>query len=441
MTTFSEAQVTRVAQALRDAPPAAYMTPLVYPWAVQNFTVRPCAARPTPPAAPHRLYVHVPFCNYRCTFCCYAVRTGARRQEMDRYIAAVMREMEWIPAETPLSRLTVGGGTPTALPPELLETLLRGILSHMSPTGDSVHTIEASPDSLSDAHIRVLRECGIARVSVGVESMTDTVLDSVKRRHSAAEALDACRRIVDNGLMLNLDLMYGLPAQTQDDFRRGLDALAGVGTASICLYGLRLNKRTAVRSQLTDAERLDLAPTLRWRSFVKRTAEERGYVQVRPYAFKVAGSRPGWYERPPDICANGTTSDLALGMSARCQMAHAVYQNHPRIDVYLQRVEQGASPVETMFDLDSDDLKTQFLARLLANGRPMVRSAYGNAFGTSIDSDFGPLLDCLRAGELIADDGDRINLTELGMLVYDRVLLCFYPRRARDLLSKSGGES
>ena len=128
-------------------------------------------------------------------------------------------------------------------------------------------------------------------------------------------------------------------------------------------------------------------------------------------------------------------------MSARCQMGHAVYRNHPRIDVYLQRIEQGASPVETMFDLDADDLKTQFLARLLANGRPVARSTYVNVFGTSFDSDFGPLLDRLRAGELIVDDGDRINLSELGMLVYDRVLLCFYSSRARGLLGKWRGES
>src|SRR5262245_57181612 len=124
MREISDALVAQVSRALDPAPQSAFTTPVVYPWAVQNFEARPRAARPRPMATPVRLYLHIPFCNYHCTFCFYAVRTGAQRAEMERYTVAIERELEWLEPGTPLSRLVVGGGTPTALAPELLDRIL-----------------------------------------------------------------------------------------------------------------------------------------------------------------------------------------------------------------------------------------------------------------------------------------------------------------------------
>ena len=118
-------------------------------------------------------------------------------------------------------------------------------------------------------------------------------------------------------------------------------------------------------------------------------------------------------------------------MSARSQLGDVVYRNHERPETYLQRVERSLSPVETVFHLDVADRKTQFVAGSLGCGKALSRVAYEHAFGASIDTDFGELLERLRHAELIEDDGARVVLTEPGKLVYDRVLLCFYPERAK----------
>ncbi len=428
----------RVADAIQGTPDRAYTTPIVYPWAVQNFVARPCATRPLPPAEPQRLYVHIPFCNYHCTFCFYAVRTGAKRNEMERYVAALARELEWVPAGTPLSRLTVGGGTPTALPADLLEEVLTAVLERMPPTPGSVHTLEASPDSLTDAHVRVLRERGVGRVSIGIESLDGDVLDSVQRRHTPEQGLAACRKVADAGLALNVDLIYGLPGQTEESFRRDLEAVARTGADTVCLYGLRLNDRTVVAAQLDPGERLDLARVMRWRAFVKQAAEDAGFAQTRCYAFRRADSdAPVWHERPAR--REMLTFELGVGMSARSQLGRAVYRNHDNADEYVRRVEAGLSPVQSVFDLETDDLKTQFIAGSLANGRPLDRAAYAAAFGASIDHDYGARLERLRGAELVEDDGVRITLTELGKLVYDRLLMGFYSRRAHGWLDSQQG--
>ncbi len=102
-------------------------------------------------------------------------------------------------------------------------------------------------------------------------------------------------------------------------------------------------------------------------------------------------------------------------------------------------VRAGASPVETVFDLGTADRKTQFVAVAFGNALPLDRAAYERAFGAPIESDFGTQIARLVDAELLVDDDARIDLTETGKLVYDRVLLCFYPERARRWLKQRAG--
>lgn len=436
-----DADVARVARALGGAPTGAYCTPVVYPWSVQNFEARPCAPRPTPPREDLRLYVHLPFCRYHCTFCFYAVRGGAKRAEMERYVEALPRELAAVEPGTQLSKLIVGGGTPTALPPALLSRVFDAIFARMQLQPGRVAKMEASPDSLERAHLHLLRERGIGWVSVGIESMQDSVLGTVHRRHSPAQALAACRLVVDHGLRLNADLIYGLPGQSEDDFRRDLEAVAEAGVHSVCLYALRLNDKTRVAKQLDEAERLDLARLMRWRACVAHAAAELGFTQTRAYTWKrldrlaLLDGADGRDRAKAPLRPPRERSEFAAGMSARSQLAGSVYRNHERFGEYLRRVEAGRSPVESVFDLDPRDRKTQFVAGTLGNAKPLPRERYERAFGAPIEHDFDALLARLAEAGLVEDDGARISLSETGRLVYDRVLLCFYPERARGWLA------
>ena len=428
---ISDAQVGRVAEALGDIP-GSFWTPIVFPWSVQHFEPRPLAERPPPPRQGLRLYVHVPFCRYHCAFCIYAVRGGSRRAEMERYVAALERELEAVAPGTSLSKLIVGGGTPTALPPDLLGAVLAPIIARTRRPAGCLSKVEASPDSLTDDHIALLLEHGIRWMSVGVESMDEAVLTAVRRLHTPAQALGALRRVARSGLLLNADLIYGLPGQSMQSFRRDLEAVSDAGVHSVCIYALRLNEKTKVAARLGEAERLDLARVMRWRAFITRAARVLGFTQTRSYTWKRLGAaEPAAAGRPRAAEDSGGVQELALGMSARSQLAGTVYRNHERFDAYLDCVEQGHSPVESVFELDEQDQRMQFVAGSLGNGKPLGRGAYQRRFGAGIDAHFGELLGRLRGAGLIDDDGARIALTELGLLVYDRVLLCFYPARAQ----------
>ena len=429
----------RLAVALGPAARVAYAPPNIFPMSAPAFTAEQ-SERPRRPTGDRlSVYLHVPFCNYHCNFCFYATRVRTPRDQMERYLEAVLRELEWLEVGTRLSQLYVGGGTPTALPPELLDRLLTAILDRLQ-GGDQPHTVECSPESVTDEHIRVLRDHGIGRASMGIQSMTAPVLENVDRKHDPAEAVDACDRLVDGGLMVNIDLIYGLPGQTETDFRRDFETAASHGVHSVTAYNLRVNERTPIARLVDDEEKLHLAQLVRWRAFVQATATELDFVQTRWHTFRRShGSTAAQAraERFEDITGQG--EQFSAGLSARSRLANVIYRNHSGFSAYVKRIERGESPVEEVFPLSEEGLKTRFLSLSIGDGKPVERPAYEERFGCSFDDDFGASLERLRDHGLVEDDGVRISMTETGKLVYDLVLLAFYPEGVRKRIQDRQG--
>lgn len=430
----SPSQLECIAAALGSTPPVTQAAAHVYPAAAPAYTASPCEARERPETRELRLYVHIPFCNYKCNFCYYATRIGDTREQQQRYVAALERELEWVEPGARLSQLFVGGGTPTALPADLLGRTLARIFELVPPTGQHGHTVEASPESISAEHVGVLREGGVHRVSMGVQSLDPQILDGVHRRHDRRQVIEAVELLVGGGLILNVDLMYGLPGQSEDSFAQDLETLAESGAHSVTLYDLRVTNRTPLGRSLREEERLDLLHVLRWRAFVGRVTAELGFTQTRWHTFKRLDSIAIRHERAACFDEQMQGYQLGIGMSARSHLRTTIYRNHDRMHEYMRRVEAGASPVEQVFRLGGQDLQTQFIARSLGDGKPLERRAYEHAFGRPIEADYGAVLARLTAGGLVEDHGEELALSELGRLVYDRVMLQFYPRQAIEWL-------
>src|SRR5436309_3459555 len=353
---------------------------------------------------------------------------------MQRYVRAVVRELDWIEPGTPLSQLFVGGGTPTALPSDLLDEVLDAVFRRTTPYGKHVHTVETSPETISAEHIAVLKRHGIGRVSMGIQSLDPAVLDAVHREQSMEQALAACELLVASGLIVNVDLIYGLPGQSEDVFWRDIAAVAARGVPAFTLYSLRTNERTAVSRTLSADERFDIARLMRWRAFVRHCAAELGYTQTRWHTFKRLDSNARNHERLPTVDASMAGFQLGVGMSARSSLGYTIYRNHDRLDPYIGRIEAGQSPVEQIFPMAAADRKTQFVARSLGDGAPLDRDRYRATFGSSLEEDFGEIPARLVEGGLIADDGVQLSLSETGKLLHDLVTLAFYPEHARQWL-------
>ena len=429
--TLSGFDVPRIAAALGEAARTPYAPPHVYPMSAPTFVPEPEAPRPRPTGIdsgvtkPGSLgvYVHVPFCNYACNFCFYAKKIDENRALMERYTRAAIRELQWIEPGTPLSQLYFGGGTPTALPADLLDELLTTVFSRVHPDGGgAVHTVECSPESFTAEHIAVLDTHGIERMSMGIQTLDEKVLHTVNRLHSAQTALDAIDRLVATGKIINIDLIYGLPGQTEERFRDDFRRVTERGINSVTCYNLRINEQTPVVRELKESERLDLDRLLRWRQVVVQTAADNGFVHKTGHTFERPTEKS---RRFSDLTAHG--DQFGAGPSARSRIDHTVYRNHSNLQEYLDRVERGASPVQEVFPFDETRRRTRFVALTLGVNRPLSRAAYHARFGVDFDQEFGDSLHRFCDAGLVEDRGDSITLSETGTLLYDLTTLAFYP--------------
>jgi oxygen-independent coproporphyrinogen III oxidase len=433
--------IETIAGAIGGLPRVSYEAPHVYPLSAPVFASRPGTLRERPGAGPLKLYVHVPFCNYACTFCFYVKRIGASRPQMERYVAALERELQWVEEGTPLAQLYVGGGTPTALPADLFDRMLGAIHTRMPVVDGASLTVECSPESISEAHMDVLAARSVPRVSMGIESLDPETLATIHRKHDAEQAFLGCRRMVERGFYVNADLMYGFPGQSKASFRADLEAVAACGVQSISLYNLRLNERTPLARVVGDIERMDLAKLVGWRVAIAELMDGLGFEQARWHTWvrRVAGRARG-FDRAPCVDGFDAGRQLGIGVSAVSHLGYTIFRNDEGFDSYMTRIEGNESPVDGVFSLEGeDDRHTLFVARTLGDGQALSRREYEAAFGHPLDADFGAVLGRLVDAELVADDGREIALTRNGRLVYDLVTLAFYPTEARDWLASRQG--
>jgi len=439
MTSLRVPDVGPIQGALGDLPAFLEGPPHVYALCSPRYQPAPKRARALPRRRTLRLYVHVPFCRYKCSFCNYAVlavRSGADRASMQRYVDAVRRELAGMPRSARLAGLFVGGGTPTALPSDLLDELLRAVFARLARRPGDVHTCESSPDTVTPAHAETMLRRGIDRVSLGVQSLQERVLETIARRHSTRQALEAVRMLVGAGLDVNVDLIYGLPGQREDDFRRDVQRAAELGVRELTLYALRPGERSAVAGALAPGERMDLARLVRWRAVAHAAAAEAGFVQTRWHSFeRAAAAKP---RHPRAFGEGGNVYQLGVGNSARSHLGARIYCNARSPQAYGRRIAAGESPVDHVFQLDEADRRILYLIGSLGDRGAIDRGHYQSAFGRCFDADYGERVERLRAADLVREDGDRIALTDTGRLLDDRVALSLYPQRALDALRREG---
>ncbi len=227
------------------------------------------------PRAGFGLYLHVPFCSHRCGYCDFATWAtdapgpdgGTVGDVVDRYVPALLadlrRQVERGPAghappgtrddeDWPaLTSLFVGGGTPTLLPPDDLAHLVRESLEQFDVAPDAEVTVECNPETASVALFEQLREAGVTRVSMGAQSFATHVLETLERAHGPTRALEAVVQAREGGIeQVSLDLIYGTPGETDEDWAETLRTAVAAGTDHLSAYALTVHDGTSFGSRV-----------------------------------------------------------------------------------------------------------------------------------------------------------------------------------------------
>ena len=192
------------------------------------------------------LYVHIPFCKTRCLYCNFFSTTEL--DKMERYVANLGRELElrkdFLPQKN-LATLYWGGGTPSLLSFQHAKAIMDHIKSHFSFESLPEITLEANPDDITEERLTQWGELGFNRLSIGIQSFDDHLLKLVNRRHTAQQAINAVKNAQQTGFHnISIDLIYGLPGQTLDDWKMEIQRALQLNVQHISAYGLSYEEGT-----------------------------------------------------------------------------------------------------------------------------------------------------------------------------------------------------
>ena len=201
------------------------------------------------------LYIHIPFCVAKCSYCSFNSYAGLERLQ-ERYVDALAVECSQVASEgqrTPLKTIFLGGGTPSVLSNEQLKRLFGVISTDFEIAKDAEISIEANPGTVDAEKFDTLRQCGVNRLSIGVQSFDDQELRTIGRIHSAEEARSAVENAQAAGFdNLSIDLMYGLPGQTAESWQQSLDIALSRSVQHLSLYQLTVEEETPMEGMIQE---------------------------------------------------------------------------------------------------------------------------------------------------------------------------------------------
>lgn len=380
----------------------------------------------------HHLYVHVPFCRLVCAYCDF-VTVGGRAHDIPRYVDALLAELATRPPIGELRTIYFGGGTPSLLPAREVARITASARAHWGGASVEEVTLEANPSAREAPDWAALRDSGVNRVSLGVQSLRDADLRALARGHSAAEAsaaFAAARRAgFDN---ISLDLIYGIPGQSLGSWAEVLDAAMALGPEHLSLYALSLAlepdawaappRRGALRwrRRLAAAQDDGLAVAQYRHAEEQLSAAGYEHYELSSWARPQRSSRHNaayWARRPY----------TGLGAGAHSFDGATRSWNVRDLDRYLARVAVGERPLEGSEVLDEPTSEWEAIALGLRRVGGVSRAALRAEFGSDpLERHAGALDEGQRAG-LVELDGDVIRLSAAGRVVANEVLIALLP--------------
>jgi oxygen-independent coproporphyrinogen-3 oxidase len=371
---------------------------------------------------PIGLYIHVPFCRTRCHYCAFYLRIY-RHDLAQAYVRALMDEIRLHAAARttkglPLSTVYFGGGTPTLLPVEDLVHILDTVRGLLGLTGDAEVSLEGTPDSVKEASLCALKAAGFNRLSLGMETTHKDELIAIGRKGQSDPIVESVARARRAGFTnLNLDLIYGLPGQTESSWLTSVDQAIGLAPLHLSTYALAVEpgSRFHVDIHRGDLPELDDARVLGMEEAAVRRLSEAGFERYEISNY----SRSGYDCRHNRLYWEGGEY-LGLGPSAQSYVGGRRFGVVSDLDRYCEMTAAGRMPIDGEEQLSQE---RQTREALIFGLRLLAGVDLRTVSSTEIDAGVGPILSKLGAEGLVERKGSRVCLTELGRRHADSVAL------------------
>lgn len=379
---------------------------------------------------PSGLYVHIPYCPYRCPYCDFNAYSLPGRARADAMVEAILQEAEgWArlcrAARGGVRTVYFGGGTPTVLTAPQLRKLMTGLRALLPLEGSVEVTVEANPGTLTSAKVEALLEGGVNRVSLGVQSMDPGELRRLGRWQSPEQVLRSVRLVREAGLFnLNVDVMFAIPGQSLADLRRTLDAIAALEPEHVSAYCLTLEEGTEFHRLHAEGRLTVPGEELQARMYeaVVERLREGGWRRYEVSNF----ARPGREsEHNLNYWRHGDYLGLGPGAHSFWQGVRFATLAHPEAYAEAARrcLRSPGATVAFAERLSAAQLMDERVMLGLRLEEGLDRERFVADFGVWPEQAYpGPLWEELEQAGLVARDARRIRLTDRGMMVADAVV-------------------
>lgn len=372
----------------------------------------------------HGLYLHIPFCRSKCGYCNLFSVTGRTEEQIDRYLAAVERQsrqyQELLSVQkTVFSELVIGGGTPLFLSQMQLSEMFRILKTYFTYSADRELVIETSPNETGREKLMILRQEGVTRISMGIQSFSDQELLTLKRRHSAASARKALDLISEYEFpCVNVDFIYGIPGQTVGSLLDSLREALSYEPEELFLYPLYVKHGAGLQKEWKDGQVLNPQKALLEYREASAYLRSEGYRQDSMRRFVRSERKRAYTE-----CGLGAS--LALGCGGRSYLGNLHFCSPYTItrETCLAQLKcfedaDDFTKITHGILLSEEEQKRRHVIRHLLIRPGLLLSGYQEHFRTNALSDFPVLKEWEEKGYVCQENG-YLALTESGLELSD----------------------
>jgi len=385
-----------------------------------------------PQDVPLGLYLHIPFCRKRCKFCYFRVFTEKNANEVERYVAALSREIELVSqlpvmGGRPFRFVYFGGGTPSFLSAKQLTSLVDRLRANISWDQAEEVTFECEPGTLSQPKLAALRDLGITRLSLGIENFSDAVLEENGRAHLSGEVYKAWQWIVDLGFPnTNIDLISGMVGETEENWKDCIRKTIELQPDSVTIYQMELPFNTVYSKDILGNQiETPVAdwPTKRaWVDYAFDEMTAAGYSVSSAYTLVRDTSKVNFSYR--DNLWRGSDL-LATGVASFGHASGVHYQNQPEWESYLSTVESGQLPLARGLRPTPHQLLVRELILQLKTGK-IDTGYFRKKFNVDVLEHWQDAWQRHKDAGYLTVEGDRVTLTRAGLLRADALLPAFF---------------
>lgn len=373
------------------------------------------------------LYIHIPFCIKKCNYCDFlSFSHGADTSSiMQQYIDALITELQLVAEQYPvqLKTIFIGGGTPSCLPEDLLQRLLQAIKNQYSFDSLVEYTMELNPGTVTVEKLQLMKQYGVNRLSIGIQSDDEKQLELLGRIHTFEQAKEVVLLAREVGFHnINLDFMYGIPGQTAEHWETTLQHAIALKPQHLSLYQLKIEEGTVLYKWLEEQRitEFDDEEALALYRMAQQILEDAGYQQ-----YEISNYAQNGFESLHNQVYWRTDAYLGVGLGACSWIRPNRWNNQFDMHVYLQYMKEKRLPSQEAEHLTVQEQMEETVFMALRMNQGLSKELFQQRFGCTVNSVFSEAIARCKANDWIVETDEQYRLTEKGRVLGNLVFMEF----------------